>query len=117
MNNLMMGMVIFVIIGVVMIIFGLYNLSIPFRFKEEHTGHFVKTIIKKNGLYAIYEADGKEYTTFSSIVSSDLKKEGNVTFYTLKDQCLLKPSTYFIRGILLIVCGGFVIAMGVKSFQ
>jgi hypothetical protein len=116
MNNAMMGMLIFVIMGIVMIIFGVYNLTIPFRFKEEKHGRFVKTVKKKNGLYAIYEAEGKQYTTFTSIVSADVKK-GDVTFYTYKDQCMLKGSTYFIRGVLFLVCGGFVIAMGIRSFS
>lgn len=80
MNN-MIAMILMIFISLLFIIFGIKDLSIPFRFREEVTGIYYDCMTKGKKHYPRYQVNGVLMTSHFDVSPLDLPKyQGDARF-------------------------------------
>lgn len=115
----MLGKAVFIIIGVIMIAYAIMILRLPFIYKKDIKARYL-SYKKTNKGYFLYFSDGKkQYQTRYAFNKADMDKylkEPLREIYASKDQCLLNPAYYFIRGLIALGVGVMIIAMAIFTF-
>lgn len=116
MNN-MIAMILMIFISLLFIIFGIKDLSIPFRFREEVTGIYYDCISKGKKHYPRYQVNGVLMMSHFDVSPLDLPKyQGERTLYLRGDALCLNPASYFIHGLVALAVGIMLLLMAIKIF-
>lgn len=115
----MAGKAVFIILGVVMIVYAIMIMRLPFVYKKDVKARYL-SYEKTNRGYILYFSDGeKQYQTRYAFNKADMDqylKKPLREIYVSGNQCLLNPAYYFIRGVIALGVGAMIIAIAIVTF-